>query len=1198
MECPNLLDPVEGYEFAWDVIGEFMNSRSLIAMHIDGYNNFLLHILPDLVKSRFPIQVSKKKLVCNVSNVTIAKPRVATNDSDRPIFPVECIERNIAYNCTIYADVIVQNGDVTTEYNRINIGNIPCMVGSVYCNTYGLSEQELYDKRECPMSLGGYVIGEKGICYNFLAQERLEQNRPFVLKAPAIAHYRKYKFITESRSDTFGKGERNITCSIGITKTGTIDAIFPTYLDKPLNAMLVLKGIAASERLPFSIEALISYVLPGDLVHDEKLYSIIAKAAYSTSDLDPIVEMSKCFGQKVNSSVHLNYSKEIIEVAAVSHNYEIGGKTHYYADSILHLVLVWLEREAPANRDSFETKRIEGAGELFCQQFISALNRIYMQNLKTSIEKQFNIRYFSNTDIESAMWYAIRTGKWTVSKGRSGRGASSIRIGVTQAIETFNRICGLENCRKMTSSTGHEDAAILSSENLVDPSQWGVIDPTKTPDSKKVGKIKQQAITCRITTPTTMTPLIRRKIIHLVDKIILSKPDTKVFFNGELLGTTQTPQEFVEYLRLERLKGKLDRQMSISYNKTFNKAYLSTQPGRVCRPLFICSKGQIIANSMPLSKYRNSLDKWNFLIENGYVGYIDKTEENTLLIAMTPFDVCEETNYCELHPSVMLGISSGLIPFPECSLAPRVTYQAAMGTQAIGLYALNMRYTMMNPRSEIYYPQKPLCQTKLAKYVGYDKLPTVQNVLIAILAGDGSTQEDALEFNRRSLDFGLFDMTYFTSISVIETKKIGSEELIIGPIAPEIMIKQVARDYTRVNPETGIIDEGTFVEEGTVLVCVTKKLVTKEGIEYKDESIFHKISEKGVVNRVVHTTDINGRRMIHIELRHHRPPLVGDKFAEICSQKGTLGRIKNSEDMPFIASGPMAGISPDVVLHCAAFPSRRTINLLHELIYGTYACMEGIIADVTGWKWNEACREKHHEFVQRKVKEGGLGDVVMIDGETGNILGTLENHGIFERVEKRQATEAIEGETKEGPFYEVRTSENTVTRYTRCTATYRNETITTPLGKFNVNRVGDVYDEKNALIGKFTFAVNPTMVSVGFGSYQRLKHMVLDKMSARDQGKVTSLTRQPANAGRKRGLQLTSIRFGVMEVDALNSANASLLIEERLGADAFPCKVCTKCGIIGHKCPDGTSQSIIIPYIWKLIVQEFMAMGILIRIRV
>ncbi|KAK8934248.1 DNA-directed RNA polymerase II subunit RPB2 [Platanthera zijinensis] len=128
------------------------------------------------------------------------------------------------------------------------------------------------------------------------------------------------------------------------------------------------------------------------------------------------------------------------------------------------------------------------------------------------------------------------------------------------------------------------------------------------------------------------------------------------------------------------------------------------------------------------------------------------------------------------------------------------------------------------------------------------------------------------------------------------------------------------------------------------------------------------------------------------------------------------------------------------------------------------------------------------------------------------------------------------------------------------------------------------------------------MIFLGPTYYQRLKHMVDDKIHSRGRGPVQILTRQPAEGRSRDG----GLRFGEMERDCMIAHGAAHFLKERLfdQSDAYRVHVCEKCGLVAianlkknsfecRGCKNKTDiVQVHIPYACKLLFQELMSMAI------
>ena len=149
---------------------------------------------------------------------------------------------------------------------------------------------------------------------------------------------------------------------------------------------------------------------------------------------------------------------------------------------------------------------------------------------------------------------------------------------------------------------------------------------------------------------------------------------------------------------------------------------------------------------------------------------------------------------------------------------------------------------------------------------------------------------------------------------------------------------------------------------------------------------------------------------------------------------------------------------------------------------------------------------------------------------------------------------------------------------------------------------GFQYSGKEEMYDGRTGKKFPAEVFIGVVYYQKLHHMVADKIHARARGQVQMLTKQPTE-GRARG---GGLRFGEMERDCLIAYGASMILKDRLldESDKSDILVCERCGLVAYKdakqrkyvcrvCGDKAKISeVSVAYAFKLLLQEMQSLNV------
>jgi len=1002
----------------------------------EGLNTQILPEIPGNTHSTTPIK-HEYEITIELEKISFRKPTIFENNGAiYPMMPNDARLRNLTYASPLNVDVKVTTtfidhtrGSIretrTRLFPNIHLGKIPIMLKSKYCLLSDQRHVQPGKLGECAEDMGGYFIiqgGERAM----ISMERMSENRPFVFRNGRQnikdVEVVEIKCIGPDNDQVPKSNAVKIMENLGLKSLRVTLPRIKTEV--PLFILFRALGIESDKDI---YNLILNPANEADAAQFENIFiESMTEAAAVTKRADAILWISHhitSWSPKISKTVAAE------EILAEELFPQIGGAEMAYEKAcfLAHMTrkVLWVHSQRIPNddRDGYPNKRVDIPGFLLADLFRKTYNNRMVKDIKKGLSKEIhsgswratgnwgeivninNInKIIKSTILDVTLRSALATGNFG-----SGKIGGPQKIGVSQVLNRLNYVSTVSHLRRI--STPIEKTGKLIAPRKLHNTQWGFICPCETPEGHGVGVIKNMASTSIVSifsSPITVAHFIQKqgKLIPLRGCAInVLHRDVRVFLNGSWIGMLACgdAQEVVDALRKAKRSGILHIHTGIIWKNSYKELWLTTEAGRILRPVWYAPAMREVISDMTgtLAEAINSIQDWDQLLlfrtqgGRALIEYLDAGETEGTYICMETAKLLDRESgginatHCEIHPSIILGTSASVIPFPDHNQSPRNAYQSAMGKQAMGLYALNFRDRFDAMSHVLCYPEIPHVSPYMSRFYGAQKLPAGQNVIVAIMTYTGYNQEDSNMMNRAALERGRYRSIFYRTYKDEERKNqsSGEEEKFCCPVPEETKHMKNA-NYGKLE-EDGFIEENTFVTPDDILIGKVVPLRVPTGIvlpmgskKCRDVSKTPKNNESGFVDKVYKNRNGEGYSFVKIRIRQDRVPEIGDKFSSRHGQKGTMGMILNPEDMPQTATG----IVPDIIINPHCIPSRMTIAQLMETLLSKIGCMAGAMGD--GTPFGEASVENMAKLLRDVYGLEPYGNEILYNGYTGRMMET------------------------------------------------------------------------------------------------------------------------------------------------------------------------------------------------------------------
>ena len=1166
---------------SWKVISAYFNQHGLVSQQIGSFNQFIDKNIQEIIDENksIPIEPDKSYFYKNTSNHTsyelnfgqahiAAHPQFLESNSstEHIIFPNEARVRNLDYLSELSVDIkFIEksfnkddgNYDIVKEHeiNKLSIGKIPIMVRSKYCSLKDRNDSERIDVKECEFDQGGYFIiggGEKVI----VAQERMATNFVYVFDKNEQSGY---SWQAEIRSNVDGLNRPPSQFSVKISKKnvlakndlgGLITARIPYIkIDVPIVILFRALGIISDKDI-------MDYITFDE--NDNSFRELLRPSLEYSIDYREKEECLEFIGNKATRGEEksrkdrIKRAEEILRKDMLPHvSIEKGNeikKAYFIGYMIFRLGNCALGRSYGDDRDHYGKKRLDMSGVLLTGIFRQLFRRFTKKTeivMKDVLKRVKTGRIQLENYIDKKM---ITQGmKYALATGNWGQNriGQVQKTGVAQVLQRLTFMSSLSHLRRL--NTPLQKTGKITKPRQLHNTHWGMLCPAETPEGQACGLVKNLSL---MTFVSVGTP---------------SKTIKEILDN------------YAEFQKLSEVQPYSIRGKSKIF---INGSWIgiTDKPETIMKGLInqrrraILSKEISIVNSFKNREIRIYTDSGRtqrplFIVEN----HENMNGLNELRLKITKNNIQDlenkKINFDEL-------VNNGIIEYLDVE-----EEEVSMIAMKISDLTSHKDYCSTYTHCEIHPAMILGVSASIIPFPDHNQSP--RNVYQSAM-GKQAIGVYCSNFNLR-MDT-LAHLLFYPQRPLVVTQSM--EYLKFKDLPAGINAIVAIMCYTGYNQEDSVIMNQSSIDRGMFRTAFFRTYIAEEKrearLKFETIEVPDRQDTMGIRHGVYSKLDCEG--LISPGTR-----VSGDDIII-----GKTGLIKMEDDLEIDVDNDISNIS------------KRKQDISEAMRPNENGVIESVMltTDRQGFKLAKVKTRSIRipqigdKFASRHGQKGTIGMTYSqedlpftLEGITPDIV--VNPHAIPSRMTIGHLIECLGSKVSA-----LRGFESDATPFTDVTV----DSISEDLHKLGYQKYGN-----EAVFNGFTGRKIDMMIFFGPTYYQRLKHMVEDKIFSRARGPLQILTRQPTEGRARNG----GLRFGEMERDCMISHGAALFLKERLVdvSDKYRIHVCKNCGLIAQSdlnsqkfmcrlcnATDSDIAQVYIPYACKLLFQELLAMHITPRI--